>query len=280
MNDNITPASMVLGKHWLAIVLAFVVCAGVGYFVSNALRKVYRAEVTVVPSRNEVGSMASSGLGAQLGGLAALTGLSLGASSNRDEYLEILRSSGLARDFIQRESLVQLICCKRRSASDGRNAFTHDELEWAVRRFRGAILAVKDDRLASVVRVSITWPDAKRAADLANAFVDLANMQIRESALREVRVRSEFLRREALEAETVELRQAIYQLLESQIKTEMIANSQSDYAFRVVDRAVPPATDSFVRPMPVLTGLLAGLAGTTLAGLWFLGRGSRKSGLN
>jgi uncharacterized protein involved in exopolysaccharide biosynthesis len=62
------------------------------------------------------------------------------------------------------------------------------------------------------------------------------------------------------------LRRVIYNLIENETKTLMLANAREEYAFAVVDPAVPPELRiSPRRRVMVLVGLMLGLVLGTLA---------------
>jgi hypothetical protein len=95
---------------------------------------------------------------------------------------------------------------------------------------------------------------------------------MRERGIASARNRLQFLHEAAKNAATVELRTAIYRLVETQVNAEMMAATKPDYAFTVVDPAVPAGVDEFVRPQTWLLVLMAAMFGGALAlgGLYIL----------
>ena len=57
-----------------------------------------------------------------------------------------------------------------------------------------------------------------------------------------------YLEKELEATSTIETRLAINRLMEAQINQRMLANVTQEYAFRVVDRALPPEPDDAVGP--------------------------------
>ena len=85
--------------------------------------------------------------------------------------------------------------------------------------------------------------------------------------MRETRASLAFLENEAAKRSEVELRQAVYELIKSQKRQEMLVSVREDYAFQIIDEAKPSDRKNFVRPrralMPAvgtLFGVCAGLA--------------------
>jgi uncharacterized protein involved in exopolysaccharide biosynthesis len=111
------------------------------------------------------------------------------------------------------------------------------------------------------VTIDIDWNDAAVAAQWANGFVALANERIRARAISEATRNIAFLTKQISQTNVVEVQHALYGLIENETKTLMLASARMDYAFTVIDPAVPP--ERKYRPrrsLIVLGGTLAGLA--------------------
>jgi uncharacterized protein involved in exopolysaccharide biosynthesis len=76
-----------------------------------------------------------------------------------------------------------------------------------------------------------------------------------------------YLNKQISQTSSVEIQKALYNLIESETKTLMLANARAEYAFRVVDPAVvPEVRNSPKRTLMVLSGIVLGfLAGALLA---------------
>ncbi|MBK9132760.1 MAG: hypothetical protein IPM20_14175 [Gammaproteobacteria bacterium] len=86
------------------------------------------------------------------------------------------------------------------------------------------------------------------------------NAERRAEAIREAETSITYLKEQLAETSLVEMQQAIYQLIEAKIKKIMVAKSLDEYAFKVIDPAVPPQEISSPRRAPlILLGLLFGL---------------------
>jgi uncharacterized protein involved in exopolysaccharide biosynthesis len=98
---------------------------------------------------------------------------------------------------------------------------------------------------------------------------------LRQRAIDEAQASIDFLNAELTETSVVELRQALYRLLENQIKTVMFAKVRDQYAFKVIDPAVAPDADDVVRPrkraMILLGAVFGGVAGLLVV-LWRMRR--------
>jgi uncharacterized protein involved in exopolysaccharide biosynthesis len=221
---------------------------------------VYRADIVVAPAPERDGGAA--GLAAQFGGLAALAGIDLGGQSSKEEVIAFLRSRDLAMDFIRQNSLLPVLFASRWDAAS--KAWKKDEptLGDAYLVFDERVRNILEDRRTGMVTVRVEWTDRERAAQWANGLVKLANERLRERAIRDSNERIRYLESEAQKSSGVELRDAIYRLIESEVKSRMIASVHPEFALRVVDPAVVPDADKRVRPwrsLMVVAGSLAGV---------------------
>jgi uncharacterized protein involved in exopolysaccharide biosynthesis len=200
----------------------------------------------------------AASLASQFGGLASLAGLNLAAGDMDNEAKAVLKSRNLVDEFIRRNELVSEIL------PEGAEQST---LWFAVRQFQDTILNIREDPTEGIMTVAIEWTDPVTAARWANDFVALANERIRSRALQDSTRNIEYLNKQIERTTVVEVQRAIYNLIESETKNLMLANVRAEYAFRIVDPAVPPEVRSSPRrKLLVLSGLAVGLfAGVFLA---------------
>jgi uncharacterized protein involved in exopolysaccharide biosynthesis len=249
-----------LGVVWnfkyLIIVVTGIFGAASAFLAFTATHK-FRAEVVVTEAPNE-GMSGAASLASQFGGLASLAGLNLAAGDMDNEAKAVLKSRNLVDEFIRRNELVSEIL------PEGAEQST---LWFAVRQFQDTILNIREDPTEGIMTVAIEWTDPVTAARWANDFVALANERIRSRALQDSTRNIEYLNKQIERTTVVEVQRAIYNLIESETKNLMLANVRAEYAFRIVDPAVPPEVRSSPRrKLLVLSGLAVGLfAGVFLA---------------
>ncbi|MEP7242278.1 MAG: Wzz/FepE/Etk N-terminal domain-containing protein [Gammaproteobacteria bacterium] len=218
---------------------------------------IYRAEVVVTPVREGgPGSTASSLLG-QFGGLASLAGINLGANTGvGPEAQALLESRRLIEEFVRRNKLVPVL-------------FPHSSpppsLWLAVRDFRKDVVTVQLDKRTGITTVSVEWTDPRTAATWANGLVALANELLRARALESASRNIEFLHKQIAQTNVLELQHVMYNIIETETKTLMLANARAEYAFMVVDPAVAPEERSSPRrAVMVVTGAALGFIGGSL----------------
>jgi uncharacterized protein involved in exopolysaccharide biosynthesis len=71
-------------------------------------------------------------------------------------------------------------------------------------------------------------------------LIDKVNEKLRADAARNSDRSLEYLNKELATTSEVEIRQAIYRLIEEHVNNAMLASVQHEYAFRFIDQAVPP----------------------------------------
>lgn len=253
---DLVSAWQFLWRHKLIIVATAVVSAVAAAIFALMATPIFRGEVVVTEVHNDaMGGV--SGIAGQLGGLASLAGVNLPLDSGAGEEAKaILKSRRLAAEFVARHDLAQTLT---QPAAPG----TPVPDEWfAIQKFREDVVAVRDDKRTGTITVAVEWPDPALAARWANDYVSLANEIIRQRALDESNRNITYLQQQAAQTNVVELQRVLYRLIEAETQTLMLANGRNEYAFSVVDPAVPP--QKRVRPHRTVMVLLGAMAGVLL----------------
>jgi uncharacterized protein involved in exopolysaccharide biosynthesis len=233
-------------------------CALVALYLALTATWIYHAEAVVIEVRDSSMSGAAS-LANQLGGVASLAGVNLSMGGNANQQAQaVLQSRHLAEEFIQREGLLPELAA---------NSTKRLTLWRAVKQFKEDVLKIREDKRTGLTTVAIEWRDPAIAAGWANRYVASANELLRARALDDSSRNIEYLNKQIANTDVVEIRRVMYNLIEAETKTLMLANARVEYAFTVVDPAVPPETRiSPHRAFMVITGILMGaLIGFTVA---------------
>ncbi len=222
----------------------------------------YRAEALLVPVTSD-GNENTSTLIGQLGGIAALVGGYVGTGKDRSaESIATLRSRSLAMDFIRTQNLKpQLFPTDWNDATrEWRDpAHVPTDLQ-AYQTFDSQVRTVVVDRQSGMVSLQIEWRDPVLAAAWANRLVTAVNQRRREEAISEAQRSIKYAREQLAETSSIETQQSLYRLIEAQTKTIALANARHEYAFRVIDPAVPPETPIRPRRIAIIgLGLVVGL---------------------
>ena len=255
-----------LRRYRWTVILTTVVCLALAIAVAFLWRPVYRGEVVFAPAGQEAESGLAS-LGGQLGSLASIAGLDDGTGQLKENALAILQSRAFTQEIIERENLLPVLF------EDLWDPATSSWLPDADVPTLGdafelfdEIRKVSEDRITGIITLAIDWHDRELAARWANLFVMEINHRVRREAISEAEESLGYLQEELSRTSAVELRQAIYRMIETQLNRIMLANVKVEYVFDVIDPAVVPDEDKFVAPRRLLI-LVLGLSMGLLLGL-------------
>ena len=243
------------------------------FALAEVLPPEYIASVTLVPtpkpgSSGGISSLSSAASG--LGGLASLAGINIGGTTGQSAVdLATLKSRLLLNKFITKNNLLPILFESAWNAKQGKWRFSNPKripnLWDADQLFDKTIRTIKRHARSGVVVLTIKWHNPKLAAEWANGLVDLTNSYLRNQKINETRKELAYLRRQISKTNVVGVRNAIYGLMEAEIKTLMIATGRKQFAFRVVDPAIAPRRPIF--PRPALWTVGGALLGLFLGGL-------------
>jgi len=272
-------ATLDLGSLWRAMLAStklFIVSTGVcvvgGIVLALSMEPRYTATVLLSPSQDDVAGGGLAALAGQFAGIADLAGLQMQGNLNSDEAMAILASREFTEQFIAKHSLLPILFEDDWDAkqgawkeSAGGNGVMSTFSRWVARvtgdpaaaassagspdggpslwqgfkRF-DSLRHIDKDRKTQMVRVSVAWRDPKIAAQWANGLVEELNRHTRDRAIRESVRSREFLEGELAKTNMVAMQTTLNRLVESELKKAMVATVREEYAFRILDRALPP----------------------------------------
>jgi hypothetical protein len=131
--------------------------------------------------------------------------------------------------------------------------------------FAKGVRGITENAKTGLVTMTISWKDPVQAAAWANGLVKLTNDYLRDKAIARSERNIQYLTSQAAKANALELRAAIFELLQNEIKTEMVSRGNDEYALKVIDPAAVPEKQA--SPQPVLLSLSAALAALALYSL-------------
>lgn len=267
---------VVVDGRWLVAGLA-AACAVLAIAASFLISPTYRAQLTMTPINVDRTGGAFSSLAGQLGGFAALAGVNLAADDTSVKSIATLQSRAFTERFILKHNLMPVLFAEQWDAQRGAwNVSAPDEapdLRDAFDRF-GSVRGVEQDAETGLVTVTVDWTDAVIARDWANLLVDDVNQELRAKALDESKRRIAYLQGRLGETNEVELRAAVFGLVEAEMKNAMLSAVRADFAFEVIDPAVAPKKRYW--PNRGLLAVIGFAAGMMLGLVWvFVRRAAR-----
>jgi uncharacterized protein involved in exopolysaccharide biosynthesis len=211
---------------------------------------VYRAATVLADARADTGvSTLSAALGA-LGNIGNVARLNIPGATYVDEAMAVMRSRAFTERFVRDRNLMPDLFHDLWDARAGEWRVPESERPTLAQAYRAfdAIRTVSQAGRGGLVTVSIDWRDPDQAADWANALVAQLNAEMRDRAISSTKLSVGYLEKELAATSTLETQQAINRLMEAQINQRMLANVTEEYAFRIVERALPPDPDDAVGP--------------------------------
>jgi uncharacterized protein involved in exopolysaccharide biosynthesis len=195
---------IVLAKH-KSFILKFVgITAILAVIVSLLLPNTYTANTKILPPQQNQ-SMGTVAALSQLGPLAALAGQGLGLRNPSDIYVSMLRSLTVTDNLVDRFSLMKVYKAKLRVEAE--------------RRLEGSTMIIAGKE--GVISVTVEDRDPRRAADLANGYIDELEKLTKTLAVTEAGKRRLFFERE-MKMENNNLADAEVALKQTQETTGLI----------------------------------------------------------
>jgi uncharacterized protein involved in exopolysaccharide biosynthesis len=245
---------------------------------------IYRSEALLAPV--QAGDSASS-LASKFGGLASLAGVSLPAGSMDKTSLamEYIQSRVFLKTFMQNhpDVLPALMAVDKWDASNNALVFDPEVYDaengkW-VREVNAPkkpvpsvqeahlefkqILSIAQDKQSSFVTLAIEHQSPTIAAQWVSWLVEDMNNALRDNDIAQAERSIAYLQSEINNTSISEMRSSLFELIQSQTQTIMLANASPQYIFKTVDPAVVPELKA--KPKRALIVVLGTMLGGMLA---------------
>lgn len=260
-----------LAELWSRRLLLIITTLSAGVIaavISLFLQPTYRAVVLLAPPEKTSESGGLAALAGQFSGLADLAGVNLQGGVDVDQSIALLTSRQFTDQFMANSHVLQTMYPKLWDSSTNqwkKSADSHvSPFAWiagklstpgpasvsastsggpspwlAFKKF-DALRKIVKDRKTALITLTVDWGDPVVAARWANELVSQLNQHARDRAIEEANRSLEYLNNELSNTRLVEVQQTIYKLIEREMRTKVSANVHEEYAFRVLDPAIPP----------------------------------------
>ncbi|EIV1706763.1 Wzz/FepE/Etk N-terminal domain-containing protein [Vibrio parahaemolyticus] len=247
---------------WIIIVTTFVFAIGsVLYAIS--LPNIYKADALLAPAESSNGGGLSS-MASQLGGLANLAGVNLGASesSQTDIAVQVLKSRKFIENFIiKHDLLITLMATKAWDISNDELIYDEEiynvqSKEWlrkptglrkskpssleAYDYFIEHVLEIKQDKDSGLYQISVMHYSPNIAKEWVDWLIEDINIDMRKRAIDESSRNLKYLNEQLNRTSYSEMQSTFYKLIEEQMKSLMLAEAQEEYVFKIIDPSVVP----------------------------------------
>jgi len=238
-------------RKWLIIAVSFIAAVlASGYALSKP--NIYRAEALLAPVGD--GGSEGGGLSSMLGGLsglASMAGVSLGGGGSVEQNLAVLKSRSFIWGFVDDEKLMPILFADDWD-DEAKQWIENDEEDqpslwdaWRLFNEEG-LLSAAIDKDTGLVTIGIEWEDAELATLWVTKLVERLNAHLRKQAILQSTKKLSYLQQELAKTQVEEHRKILYELISTEQKQAMLANTQQEFAFRVIDAAFVP--DKKIKP--------------------------------
>ncbi len=267
---------------WIIIATTFIFAVG-SVLYALSLPNIYKSDALLAPAESSGGGGLSKMAG-QLGGLAALAGVNLGASESSQTELavQVLKSRQFIEAFVNKHDLlVPLMAAKSWDITSNKlvldeDLYNSNSGEWLreAKGMRGSIptaqeayevfnkdtLSVTQDQESGLYTVSIAHYSPYIAQQWVNWLIEDINKVMRERAIAETSQNLAYLNTQLKKTAVTDMQSTFYKLIEEQTKSLMLAEVQEEFVFKVVDPAVAPEIKfGPKRPLISIFGVLVGI---------------------
>lgn len=295
--DNNTPDQQMLNQYFYGIDLRelfgvlwagkikIVAIAAVFAIASviNALSvpNQYKATVLLYPAQSSGGGL--SGALGQLGGLAAMAGVSLGGGSEAQVAQVIMTSRSFIEGFIESNDLaVDISAVKGWEEETNRLLINNDTYDvenkkwvsedgppssWALFKAFTERIAVSEDK-SGFISVSIRHVSPYIAKQWIDLYVAAINEYMQKRQIAKVTRNIEYLEAQIKKTSIAEMQKVLYTIIEEQIRSKMLAEASPNYAFVAVSPSMVP--EEKLQPNRVSTYIFGTLQGGVLSVLLVL----------
>ncbi|EHK6511561.1 LPS O-antigen length regulator, partial [Vibrio parahaemolyticus] len=247
---------------WIIIATTFIFAIG-SVLYALSLPNIYKADALLAPAESSNGGGLSKMAG-QLGGLAALAGVNLGAgeSSQTDLAVQVMKSRQFVEAFINKHDLLVPLMAATDWDLTNNKLILDEELfnpntgEWlrepnglrgstptaqeAFEVFNKEVLSISQDKESGLYTVSVKYYSPYVAQQWVNWLIEDINKVMRERTIAETSQNLAYLNTQLQKTSVADMQSTFYKLIEEQTKSLMLAEVQEEFVFKVLDPAVVP----------------------------------------
>lgn len=287
--DLLALAKTIWNQKRLIAAITFVTTT-VAIIAALVMTPVFRSTVLLSPVTIDASKSSLGALASQFGGLASLAGVTLPGGGNVDMAIATIKSRKFLLSFVEKNNLKPVLFDER---------WDRASKQWIVEdasfvaRIKEVILpakppvesmenlapgeptanetykflmeeviSVEKDAITSLVTLGVTWKDPAKAAAWANQLIAQVNDQLREQAVTEAERSISYLTEQLNHVAVADLRSVLFRMIEEHTKNMTLAKTQQEYAFKVIDPAVPPDLEDKIKPkrgLMVILGFVVGI---------------------
>ena len=230
--DLLVEIYSILTKWLKVLFFSFILLVSSLVIYSLSVQESFRASVLMNHSEPNENNLSS--FGSQLGGLTSLAGINFSPEgSKKDVNIATITSRAFLEDFINSSNITNELLIG--STYDPASA-----PDWYLYKILRNTIKIKEDLKTGLVTLSVDWNNPVTAADWANQLVFHMNKKSRLQKIEEAKLNILFLEKEIRKTKLTEVQNLLYDIMQKQTETMMLANVKQEYAFKIINPAYPP----------------------------------------
>lgn len=265
-------------RKWWIIGITFLFSLGMAFFALS-IPDQYKAEIVLAPAQKEGGM---GNLAAQYGGLAAIAGINLGGSQNSDidQATALAVSRPFLEAFIEKYNVKPQVMAVNRWDQDSnqvvyekdlfdpvarqwiRDSKSNESLEpsnFETYRSLSDKVSISSDSKSGLIRMSVEHYVPQYAYEWAQLLVQELNRHFQARDMRDANRNIKYLQEKADSTSIGEMQSVFYRMIESQMKTLMLAEVSQDYLLKtVIPASLPEKKSKPNRALICALGVLLG----------------------
>ena len=210
--------------------------ASIGYALS--LDNYYSSKVTMIEASDKASMSGMSSGNSGIGGFSSLIGLNLSQEQTKTvKALAVANSRTFIEEFIMAENLLEVIFEEEWDSVNKSWLEDERDLHDGYLEFKD-LFQIDKDKKTTTFELSVSWKDPKLAAKWANSLFVMFNedMRMRDKIIAQANI--DYLESQVEKVDKVVIKNLLFNMIESQSNTKMLANAQAEYVFESVDKAV------------------------------------------
>ena len=251
------------GKFKIIALTSIFAVASVFYALS--IPNQYKATALLAPAQSSVGGISSAS--SQMGGLAALAGISVGGGNTSEAEIaqRIMQSWSFIEDFINNNDLSAQVFAVNGWNKDLDELQIDDGLydvvnkQWVLEDDNGQVgppnswdmfkkfskrLEVSEIKKSNLLSVSIEFYSPFIAKKWVDMYVAAINLHMQNRQVIKTTKNIDYLEAQIQKTSIAEMRKVFYSIMEEQTKNKMLAEATPEYAFVVVSPTMVPEEKS------------------------------------
>lgn len=249
----------------------------VSVYIALQMPNIYQSSSLLTVSSSSAAP--SSSISSQLGSLGAIAGINLQSDSQDRASLAVntIKSRNFFKKLITDDIILANLMASKsynpitKEISYDDTKFDQVNKKWiqskpsilvAHEKYIGSILKVNKDRKTNYITISVDHISPVFAEYFLSSIINTLNQYIRSEDLKDSMAATEYLNKRLSETSILEVRKSLNNLIESQLKTQMLANVKENYILQPIDPPFVPEKKYLPqRSVVSITGFFIGLIG-------------------